>query len=81
MASYGDHLSKMTTPRPQHRAPTPEDLALSIGCLPEHIVRSERHKVKSAMREDGKDVWTSFVEQADAAEEGKVAVYETVWPQ
>ncbi len=58
--------------------PTTSELARSIGCRSEDIVRSELNRFKTAQRTDGKQVWTSFVDQGDPE---RVAVFETEWPQ
>lgn len=61
--------------------PTTTELAASIGCRPDQIIRSVKNARRSA--QEGKDVWTSFVEHGtEQNEQGDtVAVYETVWPQ
>lgn len=56
--------------------PTVTELARSIGCAPDKIIRSVKNARRSA--QEGHDIWTSFVEQGDPDD---VAVFETRWPQ
>lgn len=58
--------------------PTNEQLAASIGCDPAKIIRSAHNKIKSDVRDDGKSIYTSFVDEGDPQ---RAAVYETIWPQ
>lgn len=57
---------------PMEPNPTAEQLAASIGCEPERIIRSVRSKASGT--------WISFVEDTDNPG-GPALVFETVWPQ
>lgn len=60
--------------------PTTQQLAASIGCEPEAIIRSVLNQRRS--RQAGKQIWTSFVEGPGYAHgDDDVAVFETEWPQ
>lgn len=61
--------------------PTTEQLAASIGCEPDKIVRSVLNRRRTL--QEGKQIWTSFVERDEPQNEqgDTVAVFETVWPQ